>query len=98
MKEYRIDLTAGHVKVIANKGDVHTFQLRNPSAQAIINEAGFFDLTFVTPLGKETTLQVDKSRASEGLLSFDGTMANGTFRLRRLNPARTILTVDVEVR
>jgi hypothetical protein len=93
-----VDLTGGEVKVIGNRGDNHTFRLSNPVGQEIIATGGIYEAEFVNPLGTSESVVLDVSEVGSGVLSFPIIIKSGEYKVRRMNPVRTILTALVEVR
>lgn len=95
-----IDLTGGEVKVIGNRGDKHLFRLSNPVEQDIINPSGEYQAEFFVSY-KSTSISsvpLDNTEIATGSLLFFIIINNGFYRIRRLNPSRTLLTIEVESR
>lgn len=88
-----IDLTGGEVNVVGNLGDSHIFRLRNPVDQNLISEDGEYAIEFS---GGSDSVQLNLDELSEGVLIIPITIKNGVYKIRRLNPRRTLLTIGVE--
>lgn len=98
MVTQRIDLTGGEAKVIGNRGDTHLFRLGNPDGQAIIASGGEYEAEFTSSNGSiDSDIELDLSEVSTGVLILPVFIRSGTYRVRRLNPRRTLLTLMVEV-
>ena len=94
-----LDLRGGEAKVIGNLNDIHTFRLNNPLGQELISSEGLYEAEFVFYLGSTPVpVQLNLAEVAQGILSFTLTISNGIYRIRRLNPKRTILTIQVEAR
>lgn len=93
-----VDLTGGEAKIIGNRGDTHTLRLANPVGQDLIIEGGLYSAEFVTSTGKVEVVEVDITDLAIGVLLVPITINSGTYRIRRLNPRRTIMVVEVETR
>lgn len=94
-----IDLTSAKVTVLGNKDDVHTFTLKNPDDDPIISSDGVYSAQFDSNLDDSvSTVTLDESELADGVLKFPLTIRSGTYRVFKMNPRRTILTVEVEVR
>lgn len=94
-----LDLTSGHVKVLGNRGDVHTFRLTNPTTGAVVIEEGKeYSATYTTRNGVETPVDVDMSELAEGVISFSLVVKNGVYRLYLVDPQRTLFTAEVDAR
>lgn len=95
-----IDLSGGKAKIIGNLGDEHVFQLVNPVGQDIINVDGEYEADFTSYLGgaNKTPVTLDSSQKATGTLSFPVTIQRGIYRVRRLNPRRTIIMIEVEAK
>lgn len=92
-----IDLTGGEAKIIGNRGDSHLFRLNNPVDQEIIGPTGEYEADFISYLGSDPVpVDLDTSEVATGVLSFPVTISNGVYRVRRTNPQRTILTIEIE--
>lgn len=95
-----IDLTGGEVKVIGNSGDKHIFKLSNPNDQDIINSEGEYQAEFFTSYKNSSTVPVelDESEVAWGALLFEVVITSGFYRIKRLSPLRTLITIEVEIR
>ena len=95
-----IDLTSGEAKVLGNKGDEHPVRLSNPSGTTIIEPTGVYEAEFLTSLTRSTPEEVELilDELATGALLFTLTVKQGFYRIRRLNPVRTLITIEVEVR
>lgn len=92
-----IDLTGGEVKVIGNSEDTHVFRLSNPVDQLVISSDGEYEGEFISHERLVTSpIDIDISQISDGSLFFTVTITSGFYRIRRLNPRRTLLTIEVE--
>lgn len=92
-----IDLTGGKVRVIGNRGDVHSFRLTNPVDDEIISVDGLYEGEFFSHLGTIISpVEIDVEDVENGVLIFSLTITSGVYRIRRTNPRRTILTIEVE--
>lgn len=96
-----IDLTGGEVKVIGNVGDKHLFRLSNPDGQEIIGLDGQYEAKFLSSRLQQSAtspVALDLSELATGSLLFELTIQKGFYRIRRLNPRRTLLTIEVEAK
>lgn len=95
----KVDLTGGAVRVIGNREDVHTARLGNPGDQIIIYALGQYEADFVSHLDDvPEEVALDVTDLATGFLSFPLVIRHGTYRVRIVEPRRTILTVEVEAR
>lgn len=92
----RIDLTGVKVIVLGNNKDEHLFRLSNPVDQSIIEPNGEYEAEFVSKLGKQETIQLNTSEVSSGILIIPITISNGIYKIRRLNPRKTIITIEIQ--
>lgn len=104
------ELLGGHKRVTGNAGDVHNITLRNPAGQNLINAAGTYSAEFVPDAPRATRtdyfmmiedlishqqVAIDETRKADGILVVTATIANGTYIIRRDNPRRTIMKLEV---
>lgn len=94
-----IDLTGGEVKVIGNRGDIHTFRLSNPVEQEVIITGGTYEADFTSSRTTEP-IEVEMSEAelATGSLLIPIEIRAGVYRVRSVEPTRTLLIIEVEVR
>ena len=91
-----IDLTGVEVKVLGNRGDVHLFRLSNPVGQEIIGSDGQYDAEFISHLGEHTAVILNTTEIATGTLIIPVAIENGKYKVRRLDPRRTIITIEVQ--
>lgn len=91
-----IDLTGGEVKVVGNRDDEHTFRLSNPEGQDLIESDGIYEAEFLSQTSGCTSIDLDLSEIVDGVLILPVTISSGVYRVRRLNPRRTLLTMEVD--
>ena len=90
------DLTGGEVKVLGNGGDTHLFRLSNPVGQTLIASGVAYECEFTSHLGADSPVTLDTTRLPEGILTIPVLMRSGIYRVRRVDPRRTLLTIEVE--
>lgn len=95
MVNQTVNLSAGEAFVIGNQGDVHKFRLGNPTGEMIIETDGAYEAEFINVGDRSIPIELDISEVDTGFLSFDLKVANGTYKVKRMNPQRTILTIGV---
>lgn len=89
-------LLGGHKNVTGNLGDEHRVRLTNPTGQTLINADGLYEAEFVPSGGRNTqSATLDASQRSSGLLFLSVVIKNGVYTVRRTNPRRTILVLEV---
>lgn len=89
-------LLGGQKKITGNLGDEHSIRLTNPVGQNLITAAGLYEATFTPSDGRDTqSATLDSSQAANGVLILSVVIQDGTYTVRRLNPRRTILVLDV---
>lgn len=83
-------------RITGNRGDELLFPVTNPDGAIDIDANGTFEASFV-PLGEDrgTGAVLDTNDRSLGVLYLSVVIENGTYTVRRLNPRRTILVVEV---
>lgn len=89
-------LLGGHQKITGNLGDVHQIELTNPVGETLISATGTYEAEFVPRDGRAGSSAVlDTSQIASGRLYLTVTIQNGTYTVRRVEPRRTILVIDV---
>lgn len=89
-------LLGGHKRITGNRGDEYRIRLTNPPGKTLINSTGKYEAEFVSSSGmRSSDVTLDTSRMSEGILFLSATIEDGTYTVRRVDPRRTILVLDV---
>lgn len=89
-------IKAAHKRITGNEGDELRVHMTNPVGKTHIDATGVYEAVFV-PLsgGRKRTATLDTSESASGKLYLMAIIENGTYTVRRLNPQRTILVLEV---
>lgn len=98
MATQRVDLTGGDVILVGNKDDNHLLRLKNPVGQDLIVPGGLYEADFSSSLGAMVPIPLDVGDLVHGYITMPVTIQSGTYRVRRLNPRRTIVKIEVSVK
>lgn len=88
-------LVGGTTALDGNAGDEHVLRLHNPTGLVLIETGGEYEAEFVSSSGVSTPVILDTSEVDDEILLLPVVVQNGKYIIRRLNPRRTILTVEV---
>lgn len=99
LREFQSTVLLGGFKTITgNLGDEHHIRLTNPVGETLIYAGGLYSAEFVSRTGRSTdSVTLDTSQIASGILFLSAVINDGTYIIRRLNPQRTILVLDVRV-
>lgn len=83
-------------RITGNRGDEHRVHMTNPEGRTHIDATGTYEAVFV-PLGssREKSAVLDTTESANGVLYLMAVIEDGTYTVRRLNPRRTILVLEV---
>lgn len=89
-------LLGGFKKITGNLGDEHRVKLTNPTGETFIHTGGMYSAEFTSKDGRMSSAALDQSEISTGVLYLAAVIKDGTYVIRRLNPQRTILSLEVK--
>lgn len=91
-------LLSGRKRIVGNLGDEYPIRMTNPSGQTLIEAGASYSAEFVSSDGRTIrSVVLDISQEAVGVLTMQVVIENGVYTVRRLNPSRTILVLEVNV-
>lgn len=89
-------LKAAFKRITGNRGDEVRVHIRNPVGKTYIDATGSYEAVFAPLNGlRERIATLDVSKRADGILYLMSVIEDGTYTIRRLDPRRTILVLEV---
>lgn len=89
-------LKAAFKRITGNRGDEIRVQMTNPVGKTHIDATGSYEAVFAPLNGsRERSATLDTTQSASGILYLMAVIEDGTYTVRRLNPRRTILVLEV---
>ncbi len=89
-------LKAAFKRISGNRGDEIRVHMTNPVGKTHIDATGSYEAVFAPLNGsRERSATLDTTQSASGLLYLMAVIEDGTYTVRRLNPRRTILVLEV---
>lgn len=89
-------LLGGFKKITGNLGDEHRITLTNPIGETFIHAGGIYSAEFTSTTGNVSAATLDTTQIAAGILYLSAVIRDGVYVIRRLNPQRTILSIEVK--